>query len=182
MFLITNGHTLFDHALHTAETNTQLVLDQLPYRLDTAVTEVINIIRLLNAIIDLDHAAEKLDDIALGYGTMRNGNIQIKFLIQLVTTHTFEVVMTLIKQLLFKELTSIVERGRVAWAHLAEELNQGSFSNGQTTREIPFGFLLQRGSNEHALGVIIHIAEQGQQFFVGAGLQRSVFDTIVDSG
>ena len=54
---------------------------------------------------------------------------QIQFLVQFITTHPFQIIMALIKQLLFKELTGIVQRGRVARAHRLEEFNQRSLGN-----------------------------------------------------
>ena len=131
---------------------------------------MIDIIRRLDPVVDLDHAADQADHIGLGDRAVRDGDVQIEFLIQLVATHTLEIVMALVEELLFEELAGIIQRGRIAGTHLLEELDQGGFGDGQIAGEIPFGFLLERGSDEQAVGVVVDILEEGQNFLVGAGL------------
>src|SRR4030095_12230164 len=102
---------------------------------------MINIIGWLNPIVDLNHAAQESNHILLGYSAVWNRDIQVQLLIQLVTTNALKIIMTLIEQLLLKELAGIIERGRIAGSHFAEELNQRGFSNSQATGKIPLRFL-----------------------------------------
>ena len=71
--------------------------------------------------------------------------------------------MPLVEQLLFEELPGIFKRGRITGAHLAEELDQCRFGNGLLTGNVPFGLLLESGSDEQALRVVVHILKQRQQ-------------------
>ena len=66
---------------------------------------------------------------------------QVQLLVELVTPHPFQVIVTLVEKLLFKEFLGVIQRGRITRAHLAEELKQSRFSDGAAIREIPFGFL-----------------------------------------
>ncbi len=47
---------------------------------------------------------------------------QVELLVELVAPNPLEIVMALIEQLLFQELASIVQCGRIARAHALEEL------------------------------------------------------------
>ena len=55
-----------NHTLHAQETYAQLILNQLTHRLDTAITQVIDIIRVLDAVIDLDDVLHEIHQVALG--------------------------------------------------------------------------------------------------------------------
>ncbi len=112
---------------------------------------------------------------------MRDRDVKVKLLVELITTNTFKVIMALIKKLFFKELAGIIQRSRIAWAHLLEEFDQSSFSDG-VIAEVPVWFLLNRGGNEHALGIVIHILEQGEDFLVCTMLDGRIFDSVADSG
>ena len=105
---------------------------------------MINIVRRFNAIVDLDHAPQKTNDIVLRHGAMRNGNVEIKLLIQLITPDALEIVMALVEQLLFEKLFGVLQRSRIAGAHFAEELNQRGFSDGLLVTNFPLRFLPKR--------------------------------------
>jgi hypothetical protein len=54
---------------------------------------------------------------------VRNRYVKIQFLIQLIATYPFQVVMALIEQLLFQELAGIIQGGGITWAHALEEFD-----------------------------------------------------------
>ncbi len=182
LFLVADRHALFDDALHTTQTDAQFVLDQLTHRLDAAIAQMIDIIGRLNAVVDLDHAAQQADYVVLCDSSMRDGDIQIKFLIQFVAADALEVIVPLVEQLLLEELAGVVESRGIAGAHLAEELDQGRFGNRLLAGHFPFRLLLQGGSDEQALGIVIHVLEQRQDLLIRASLERGVFDAVVHSG
>ncbi len=135
---------------------------------------MINIIGIRSAIVDHDHAPQQVDDIPLGDHAMghRHMLIQVQLLIELVTPNFFQVIMALIKELLFEELLGVIECSRVAGAHAFEELKQCCLGNTLVMGQIPFRLLKQRGGDEHAVRVVVHTTEQLHQFFFRASDQR----------
>ena len=58
---------------------------------------MVNIIRRFDTVVDLDHAADQPDHIVLGHRAVRDWNIEIQLLIQLVATDALQIVMALIE-------------------------------------------------------------------------------------
>ena len=56
-------HALSRHALHSEETNTELILDQFADGSDSAIAEVIDVIWLGHAILHADHLLDEGDDV-----------------------------------------------------------------------------------------------------------------------
>ena len=63
---IVRGHTLTYHTLHTGQTDTVLVLQQLTYCTDTTVAQVVDIIRTSDTVSQCHHIVDGCQDIALG--------------------------------------------------------------------------------------------------------------------
>ncbi len=97
---------------------------------------------------------------------MRDGDLEIQFLVQFIAADALEVVVTLVKELLFEKGLGVVQCGRIAGAHLFEEFDQGGFGNGLAAGQIPLRLLVERGREEHAFGIVIHILEQRDDLFV----------------
>ncbi|MNC63342.1 hypothetical protein D3C75_1134590 [compost metagenome] len=55
---ILNRHSLTHYALHTGQTNTELVLQQLTYRTQAAVTQVVNIIGVADTVQQINKVAD----------------------------------------------------------------------------------------------------------------------------
>src|SRR5450759_4605989 len=162
LVLIANGHTLFNDTLHPAQANTQLVLDQLTHSLDTPVAQMIDVIRTFDAVIDQDHAPYQPDDIPFGHITVwdRDEVLQVKFLVEFVSANFFQVIMALVKKLFLKELARIIQGSRVARAHAFEELEQRRHRHCLAVGSVPNRLLVDRRSNIHAFGIVIHILEE----------------------
>src|SRR5664280_1470906 len=143
LLLIANGHAFLDDTLHAAQTNAQLVLNQFTDGLNAPVAEMVNIIRRFHAIINEDHPPQQANNVCFGHRTVRDGDLQVEFLIQFIAAHAFQIIMALIEQLLVEKSARIIEGGRVAGTHALEELDQGCFGNRQSTGKIPFWFLAQ---------------------------------------
>ena len=183
MFLIVDRHTFLDHAFHAAQTDAEFVADQFADRLDTAVAEVVNIILFLGAVVDLDHMADKVDDVPLRDVAVldRNAFDQIELLVQLVAADPFQVIVALVEELFFEEFTRVFKVDRVAGAHLLEELDQGQFADRHAGGRIPDRFLFEGRFNEFAVLVVVDVTEQGEQFLIGPFLDRGFVDAVIDS-
>ena len=174
MLLVADGHAFLNDPLHAAQANAQFILDQLANGLDAPVTEVINIIRWLDPVINEDHPPQQTNNVSFGHRAVRDGDLQVKFLIQFIAAHTLQIIMPLIEQLLFEKTAGIIEGSRVARTHALEEFDQGRFGNCQSTGKVPFWFLAQSGSDEHALRIGIHVFKEVDEFFIGAGGEQLV--------
>ncbi len=142
---------------------------------------MVNVIGRFDAVINLNHAPDKANDVGLGNGAVRDGNVEVEFLVQFVTPHPLEVVMPLVEQLLFEERAGIIQRGRVAGPHLLEEFNQRGLGHRQPAAQIPFRLLAQGGGNKQAVGVIIDILEERDDFFVRPDREDVIGAAITDS-
>ena len=137
---------------------------------------MVDIVFVFLLVVDHDHAANEVNDIPFGDAAVGNWNTirQIQFLIEFIAAHSFEVVVTHIEDLLFKELFGVFEIRRVTRAHAPEEFDQGCLSNSLMSSQVPNRFLPNRFGNELAIGVVIDIMEESDQFFVRARLQRAL--------
>jgi len=144
IFLVTNGHALFNDAFHTAQANAQFILNQFANSLNAAVAEVINIILVLSLVVDQNHAADEVNDIPGSNIAVRDRNAihEVELLIELVAAHPLQVIMALVKELFFDECAGIIKGGGIAGAHALEEFDQRSLGNRALLR-VPDGFLAQ---------------------------------------
>ena len=155
MFLIMDGHTFLDDAFHTAQTDAELVADQFADGLHTAVAQMVDVILFLGAVVDLDHVADKVDDVPLGDVAVldRDPFGQVQFLVQFVAADAFQVIMTLVEELLFQKVTGIFQVDRITGAHLLEEFDQRQFTDGHAGGGVPNRFLFEGGFDIFAVFV-----------------------------
>ena len=71
---ILNGHTLFNNTLHTGQTNTELVLQQLAYAANTTVAQMVNIVFSAEAVHQIQQIVEGSQNIFNANGTYLFGN------------------------------------------------------------------------------------------------------------
>ena len=79
LILTLQGHTLTDDALHTGETDAELVLQQLAHAADTAVAQMVDIIGGADAVAQTVQVVDRGQDIVDGDGT---ANEQVVILLQ----------------------------------------------------------------------------------------------------
>ena len=60
---VLQAHALLDRALHADEADAVLVLDQLADRAHAAVAEVVDVVDLAVAVLELDQVADDLEDV-----------------------------------------------------------------------------------------------------------------------
>ena len=69
---IVDRHALADTALQALEAGANMHLDQLADRTDAPVAEVVDVVRLADAVVEPDHLANDLDQILLGQDALRD--------------------------------------------------------------------------------------------------------------
>ncbi len=111
LILVTDRHALENDTLHAAQADTQLGLDQFTNRLHPAIAEVVDVIRLLHAVVDQDQSLDEAVDIPPSHLPMFEGNgvTQLELLVELVAPHPFQVVTARVEQLLVEILAGIVQ-------------------------------------------------------------------------
>ena len=63
---VMGGHTLTHHTLHSGQTDTVLILQQFAHRADTPVAQMIDIIVIAQAILQMDIVVDGRENIFLG--------------------------------------------------------------------------------------------------------------------
>ena len=142
-FGVLNGHTLFHHTLHTGQTNAELILQQLAHATQTAVAQMVNIIRLMLAVHNLQEVTQKADNINLSQVTditagqtgisqlainislglvipnqailpLKTANTVLQLLLHLVAAHVAQIITLMVKEKAKKQGTGGIHRGRFA--------------------------------------------------------------------
>src|SRR5205085_2924790 len=111
VFRLTDRHTLTNHALSTAQADTQLVLDQFANGLDATVAQVVDVVRFSHAIVDLDHALDELNQIIFSDGAHRARDLCIhaQTLVQLITAHALQIIAALVEKLAFQVNAGVIQ-------------------------------------------------------------------------
>jgi len=171
---LADGHALADDALGAAHPDAQLVLDQLADRLDTAVAQVVDVIRAGRAIVDLDHVAHQLDQVVGGDGSRGALNlvVQPQALVQLVAPDALQIVTALVKELADQVLAGVVQGRGIAGAHPLVELQQGCFGDGLAFPQVPLWLHLHCAGQVPVIGIVVGLGIERQKLFVRAGLDR----------
>ncbi len=172
---LADRHALLDDALRPPQPHAQLVLNQLAHSLDATVAQMVNVVRAIHAVVDVNHALDHLHDVRFGDGAHPAWDVQLQSLVQLVTPHALQVITPLVEQLADQVLARVVQRGGVARTHTPVELQQGRLGNRLLFLQFPLRLHLQRRRDELVVGVGVHVRVQRHQLLVAARLNRRQF-------
>ena len=149
-----------------------MILQEFAHRLHTAVAQVVNFFGLNFAVVDLNETAHNGEDILVREHAPIEGNIHPKGIVDFVATNTPQVVAAFVKEERFNVRYRVFDRGGVARAHFLVEFHQRLFG-------VVRGVAFQCGLQILVVGVVVHIAQQRPQFFIGPfGEQRRVVGAI----
>ena len=118
-------HTLLDGALHTQEADAVLVFQQFADRAHAAVAEVVDIVNLALAVLEVHQFLDDREDILGAQGGDRVLAIKRKTHVQLHTAHSGKVVAVAIEEQAGKQGLGGLARWRLAGAHNAIDVGQG---------------------------------------------------------
>ena len=85
-------HALFDQSRHARQPNRELIGDQLADRADTTVAQLIDIVHIAAAFMQLDELTHDLDEVFLREHGGRHRGVEAQALIDLVPTDTTKVI------------------------------------------------------------------------------------------
>src|SRR6185437_8113944 len=125
--LLVDGHLLLDGALHAHQADAELVLEQLAHRAHAAVAEVINIVHRALAAPQLQQVADGGEKVlGIERALVERGGIAavVQLDVELQAPDAAEVVLEGVEEHAFEQRARGVERGRIAGAQLAVDLDQ----------------------------------------------------------
>ncbi len=180
--LIAQAHALLDDALHAQQADAQLGLHQLAHGFHTAIAQVIHVIRLSRAVVNLDDAAHQGDNIFFGDGAHGHGHRQAHALIQFVTANALQVVALLIKNLGNEILAGVIQRRGITGPHAAVEFDERLLGQGVVATHFPGRLLADCGRDPGMIGSVIHVAKELEQLVICTLGQKRAAQLILHSG
>src|SRR4029077_6538673 len=132
---VTDRHPLLDDALHADQSHTELVLQQLADRADTAVAEVVDVIRdllLARRVVELDQLAQEGDEVTLLENpelTLADAREDVRLvaaqtLVHLVPADSTEVEAARVEEQALQQVAGVVDRRRIARTDAPVELEE----------------------------------------------------------
>src|SRR5256885_30495 len=115
-------HALLDGALHAHETDAVLVLDQLADGAHAAVAQVVDVVDLAVAVLELDQVADDLQDVLAPERPLVEGDAQLQLVVELQAPDAREVVALGVEEEVVEEGGRRLRGGRVARAEPAVDL------------------------------------------------------------
>src|SRR5581483_8017041 len=109
-----DGHALAHDTLHAEQADAELLLDKLADRADAAVAEVVDVVGVALAVVQLDDAADDLVQVVVGQRALLHRDVEAELAVQLVAADLREVVAPEVEEQALHEVARVVRRGRVA--------------------------------------------------------------------
>ncbi len=119
-----DGHPLADHALHAQQTDAELTLDELADGAHPAVAEMVDVVRLPEAAVQLDDPRDDLHQVVVRERARLHRQVEAELAIQLVAADLREVVAPEVEEERVHEVAGVVDRGRVARPETLVDLDQ----------------------------------------------------------
>src|SRR5439155_4628893 len=117
-------HALLDDPLHAQQAHPERVLDQLADRANAAVAEVVDVVRMADAVVQLDHHGDDLDEVFLGQDPLNLGNLEVEAAVDLVAADLTEVVAAEVEEERVDQVAGVLDRRRVTGTQASVELEQ----------------------------------------------------------
>ena len=161
---ILDRHTLADTALQALEPGPHMHLDQLAYRTNAAVPEVVDIVGLAQAVAETDHLADDLDEILLGQNaavwTLASRLVSVQALVELVAADPGKIVAAVVEEQILQHRRRVIARRRITRAQAPIQLDQ------RVVLRLG-GILLQRRAQEWTIRVRVDVGQRLAELFVG---------------
>ena len=172
---VADRHPLTDHALHPQQAHAELVLDQLAHGFDAAVAQVIDIVLALDAVVDVDHAAQHRDQVIVGQRAVVQRHIQVQAAVELVAADLAQIIAPRGEDQVLHEALGVVQRRRIPGAQLLVELQQRAVHALGRVRPVDRagGVAFQSRCDVAVIGVVVNLGELLQDFVIGAEADRA---------
>ena len=120
-------HPLSDAPFHADQPEPELVLKQFPDRPDPTVPEVIDVVHITFARLEIDQVSHHLDDVLGGQGPLLERQIKAKLLIKLEATDRRQIVALRVEEQILKERLGRLNGRGLAWPQSLVDLDHGLF-------------------------------------------------------
>ena len=130
--------------------------NQLAYGSDPPVAQVVYVVALLHAVVDLDHRAQEADDVVPGQDEVVGIGIEAQAHVDLVTPNTSQVVPPRVEEEVVEQLLGVVDAGRLAGPQAPVELQH------RLVLRVDADVLVDGRLDVLVLGVVVHVAEELQ--------------------
>src|SRR5262249_27799445 len=121
-FDVLQAHPLLDGALHADEPDAVLVLDELADRADAPVAEVVDVVDLAVAVLQLDQVADDLEDVLAAERPLVDRAVDLELVVQLEPPDAQEVVALGVEEEVVEERGGRLRGGRITGAETAVDL------------------------------------------------------------
>ena len=159
-------HALLDDPFHAQQAHADLLLYQLSHRADAPVAQMVYVVPFLHTVVDLDHCAQKADDVILGQDADVGIGIQAQAPVDLISPNPPQVVPPRVEEEVVEQLPRVVDAGRLARPQPSVELQHRLLTG------IDANVLVDGRLDELVLRVVVHIPEQLENLLVGHIAQR----------
>src|SRR5262245_40745310 len=119
---VLQAHALLDGALHADETDAVLILHQLADRTHAAVAEVVDVVDLPVAVLELDQVLHDLEDVLAAQRALVEGRVQLELVVELEPPDARQVVALRVEEEVVEEGGGGLRRGRIARTQAAVDL------------------------------------------------------------
>ena len=133
-FDVLQAHPLFDRALHPHQSDAELVLDQLADRAHAAVTEMVDIVDLAVAALEVDQVAHHFEDVLAAQRALLQRHVDLELMIQLQAPDLGEVIALGIEEQVVEEGGRGLRRRRIAGAQPPINLDDRVFGRVELVR------------------------------------------------
>src|SRR5690606_16945311 len=108
-----DAHPLLDQACHAREADRELVRDQLANRPDPAIAEMVDVVGVTTAVVQVDQVLHDRDEVFLGQHRVVRVDLEPQPLVDLVAADTAEIVALRVEEELLDLLARGLEIGRI---------------------------------------------------------------------
>ena len=143
-----------------------LLLDELTDGAHATVAEVVDVVRVALAVVQLDDLADDADEVVVGERALRHGEVEAELAVQLVAADLREVVAAEVEEQRLHEVAGVVDGRRVTRTQTLVDLDQ-------TLVRVRGGVAVQRRLDVLVLDVQIDRGEERLDLFVGRVSDRA---------
>ena len=130
-FDVLQAHPLFDRALHPDQPDAELVLDQLSDRTHAAIAEMVDIVDLAVAVLELHQVAHDFEDVLAAQSALLERHVNLELVIQLEPADFREIVALGVEEQVVEEGGRRFLRRRIAGPQAPVNLDDRLFGRAE---------------------------------------------------
>ena len=123
------AHALFDRAFHPDQADAELILDQLADRAHAPITQMVDIVDLAVAALQIDQVPHHFEDVLAAQRALLEGHIDLELMIQLQAPDLGEVVTLGVEKQVVEKSGRGFRGRRIARTQTPVDLDDGVFGS-----------------------------------------------------